>query len=42
MYYNADKVKVHEEARKQFDKQEKGSYAFRFFGTPDPNVVYIL
>ena len=42
LYYNADKVKVHEEFRKQLSKQKKGSYAFRFFGTPDPNVVYIL
>jgi len=42
LYYSADKEKVHEEFRKQLSKQKKGSYAFRFFGTPDPNLVYIL
>ena len=38
LYYNADKVKVHEEAT----KYKKGHFAVSFFGTPDPNVIYLL
>jgi hypothetical protein len=38
LYYNADNAKVHEEAR----KYKKGHFAVRFFGTPDPNVIYLL
>ena len=43
LYYNADKVKVHEEMSKQFGTRKNGGhFAVRFFGTPDPNVVYLL
>jgi hypothetical protein len=38
LYYNADKVKVHEEAR----KYKKGHFAVFYYGTPDPNVIYLL
>jgi len=43
LYYNADKVKVHEELRNQFGtRQNGGNYAVFFFGTPDPNAIYLL
>jgi len=38
LYYNADKVKVLEESK----KFEKGHFALFYFGTPDPNVIYLL
>ena len=38
LYYNADKEKVLEES----EKYEKGHFALFFFGTPDPNVIYLL
>ena len=38
LYYNADREKVYEEAI----KYKKGHFAVRFFGTPDPNVIYLL
>ena len=43
LYYNTDKAKVHEEFRKYKETHKNGGYfAFRFFGTPDPNVIYLL
>ena len=43
LYYNADKVKVHEEARKLMGTRKNGGhFAVFFFGTPDPNVIYLL
>jgi len=43
LYYDADKTKVHEESRKYFGTRKNGGYfAVRFFGTPDPNVIYLL
>ena len=38
LYYDADKEKVREIAR----KREKGHFALFFYGTPDPNVIYLL
>ena len=38
LYYSADKTKVLEEAR----KYKKGHFAMFYYGTPDPNVVYLL
>ena len=43
LYYNADREKVHEESRKYFGTRKNGGhFAVRFFGTPDPNVVYLF
>jgi len=42
LYYNADKTKVLEEMREQLEKRKRGHYAMFYYGTPDPNVVYIL
>ena len=43
LYYNADRDKVHEESRKYFGTRKNGGhFAVFFFGTPDPNVVYLL
>jgi len=42
LYYDADKTKVHEESRKYFGTRKNGGhFAVRFFGTPDPNVIYL-
>ena len=38
LYYNADKAKVREQMR----KHKKGHFAMFFYGTPDPNVIYLL
>jgi len=38
LYYDADKEKVLEES----EKYEKGHFALFYFGTPDPNVIYLL
>jgi len=38
LYHNADKAK----AREYFRQCKNGSYAFFFYGTPDPNIIYIL
>ena len=38
LYYDADKAKVREQMR----KYEKGHFALFFYGTPDPNVIYLL
>ena len=38
LYYSADKEKVLEE----MTKYKKGHFAMFYYGTPDPNVVYIL
>ena len=43
LFYDADKVKVHEESRKYFGTRKNGGhFAVFFFGTPDPNVIYLL
>ena len=43
LYYDADKVKVHEEARKLMGTRKSGGhFAVFYFGTPDPNVIYLL
>jgi hypothetical protein len=43
LYYNADKTKVHEEMSKQFGTRKNGGhFAVFYFGTPDPNVIYLL
>ena len=43
LYYDADKKKVHEESRKYFGTRKNGGhFAVFFFGTPDPNVIYLL
>jgi len=43
LYYNADREKVHEEVMKIRDTRKNGGhYAVFFFGTPDPNVIYLL
>ena len=38
LFYDADKAKVREQMR----KYEKGHFALFFYGTPDPNVIYLL
>ena len=38
LYYSADKEKVLEE----MTKYKKGHFAMFFYGTPDPNAVYLL
>ena len=43
LYYDADKKKVHEELSKYREiRKYKGHFAVFFFGTPDPNVIYLL
>jgi len=43
LYYDADKTKVHEEMSKQFGTRKNGGhFAVFYFGTPDPNVIYLL
>jgi len=43
LYYNADRDKVHEESRKYFGTRKNGGhFAVFYYGTPDPNVVYLL
>jgi hypothetical protein len=43
LYYNADRNKVHEEVMKYRGiRKNGGHFAVFFFGTPDPNVVYLL
>ena len=43
LYYNADRDKVHEEVMKYSGaRKNRGHFAVFFFGTPDPNVVYLL
>ena len=43
LYYDVDKKKVHEESRKYFGTRKNGGhFAVFFFGTPDPNVIYLL
>ena len=39
LYYNADKAKVREQLRK---REPGGHYAMFYYGTIDPNIVYIL
>ena len=38
LYYNADKAKVLE----KMSQCKNGTFAMFFYGTPDPNVVYLL
>ena len=38
LYYSTDKEKVLEE----MTKYKKGHFAMFFYGTPDPNVIYLL
>ena len=38
LYYSSNKEKVLEE----MTKYKKGHFAMFFYGTPDPNVVYLL
>ena len=43
LYYDADKEKVLDEMSKQFGTRKNGGhFAVFFFGTPDPNVIYLL
>ena len=43
LYYDADKAKVREEMRKyRGTRKNGGHFALFFYGTPDPNIVYIL
>ena len=43
LYYSTDKAKVREQMRNQFGTRENGGhFAMFYYGTPDPNVVYIL
>jgi len=43
LYYDADKAKVRKKMREQFGTRENGGhFALFFYGTPDPNVVYLL
>ena len=43
LYYNADRDKVHEESRKYYGTRKNGGcFYVRFFGTPDPNVIFLL
>ena len=43
LYYNADRKKVHEEVMKIRETRKNGGhFAVFFFGTPDPNVIYLL
>ena len=43
LYYDADRDKVHEEVMKYKGVRKNcGHFAVFFFGTPDPNVVYLL
>jgi hypothetical protein len=43
LYYDADKTKVHEEMSKCFGTRKGGGYfAVSFFGTIDPNTVFLL
>jgi hypothetical protein len=43
LYYDADKAKVRKKMREQFGTRENGGhFALYYYGTPDPNVVYIL
>ena len=38
LYYDADKAKVREKMR----AYNKGHFALYYYGTPDPNVIYLL
>jgi len=43
LYYDADRDKVHEEVMKiQETRKNGGHFAVFFYGTPDPNVIYLL
>jgi len=42
LYYDADKAKVREQMRNQFGTRENGHFALYYYGTPDPNVIYLL
>ena len=43
LYYDADKENVLDEMSKQFGTRKNGGhFAVFFFGTPDPNVIYLL
>jgi len=43
LYYDPNKTKVHEESRKYFGTRKNGGhFAVFYFGTPDPNVIYLL
>jgi len=43
LYYDVDRGKVHEEFMKIRETRKNGGhYAVFFFGTPDPNVIYLL
>jgi len=38
LYYDADKTKVREKMR----EYKKGHFALFYYGTPDPNIIYLL
>jgi hypothetical protein len=38
LYYDTDKIKVLDE----MGKYPKGHFAMFYYGTPDPNVIYLL
>ena len=43
LYFDADKSKVRAKMREQFGTRKNGGhFALFFYGTPDPNIVYIL
>ena len=43
LYYNADRAKVHEEVMKyRGTRKNGGHFAVFYFGTPDPNVIYLF
>jgi hypothetical protein len=43
LYFDADKRKVHEKSREYIGTRKGGGhFAVFYYGTPDPNVVYIL
>ena len=43
LYYDADRGKVHEEVMKLRETRKNGvHFAVFYFGTPDPNVIYLL
>ena len=43
LYYDPDRNKVHEEVMKYNGMRKNGgNFAVFFYGTPDPNVAYLL
>ena len=42
LYFNEDKAKVRKELRENLEQRKSGHYALRFYGTIDPNLIYIL